>query len=192
MLGLFSSLVPSFLVSSLHQHDHAIAGSISAAIFAVATAVQVALRRITPGAALGAGLPILILGLGLVEAGLLGESLAIFLFGTAAGGAGVGLSFMGSTAVVNQIAPPERRAEVITAYFASGYCGMTIPVVAVGVAGQSIGTPARGFVLSNDACRRVARRRAQPLGRARARRGGAAHGRARLDDRQHRVAVGAA
>jgi MFS family permease len=140
MLGLFSSLVPSFLASSLHEHNHAIAGSISAAIFAVAAAVQVALRRITPEAALGAGLPILILGLGLIEAGLLRESLDIFLAGTAAGGIGVGLSFMGSTAVVNQIAPPARRAEVIAAYFASGYCGMTIPVVAVGVASQSIGT----------------------------------------------------
>jgi MFS family permease len=63
----------------------------------------------------------------------------VFLAGTAAVGIGVGLSFMASTALVNQIAPPERRAEVMAAYFASGYCGPS-PVVAIGPTSAWIGT----------------------------------------------------
>src|SRR4051812_21564364 len=46
---------------------------------------------------------------------------------------------MASTALVNQIAPPERRAEVMAAYFASGYCGPS-PIVAIGPTSAWIGT----------------------------------------------------
>ena len=140
VLGLFSSLVPSFLATSLHEHNHAVAGGVAAAIFAVATAVQVVLGRLSPGQALGIGLPVLIGGLALVEGGLRTEALGVFLAGTAASGIGVGLSFMASTAIVNRIAPPRRRAELMAAYFASGYCGQTIPVVAIGATSGWIGT----------------------------------------------------
>ena len=112
----------------------------AAAIFAVATAVQVVLGRLSPGQALGIGLPVLIGGLALVEGGLRTEALGVFLAGTAASGIGVGLSFMASTAIVNRIAPPRRRAELMAAYFASGYCGQTIPVVAIGATSGWIGT----------------------------------------------------
>jgi hypothetical protein len=139
VLGLFSSLVPSFLATSLHEHSHAVAGGVAGAIFAVATAVQVVLGRLSPGEALRIGLPVLIGGLALVEGGLRTEALGVFLAGTAASGIGVGLSFMASTAIVNQIAPPRRRAEVMAAYFASGYCGQTIPVVAIGATSGWIG-----------------------------------------------------
>ena len=140
VLGLFSSLVPSFLATSLHEHNHAVAGGVAAAIFAVATAVQVVLGRLSPRQALGIGLPVLIGGLALVEGGLRTGALGVFLAGTAASGIGVGLSFMASTAIVNRIAPPRRRAELMAAYFASGYCGQTIPVVAIGATSGWIGT----------------------------------------------------
>lgn len=90
VLGLFSSLVPSFLATSLHEHNHAVAGGVAAAIFAVATAVQVVFGRLSPGEALHIGLPILIVGLGLIEGGLRTEALGVFLAGTAAAGVGVG------------------------------------------------------------------------------------------------------
>src|SRR4051794_2890 len=140
VLGLFSSLVPSFLATSLHEHNHAVAGGVAAAIFAVATAVQVVLGRLSPGQALGIGLPVLIGGLALVEGGLRTEALGVFLAGTAASGIGVGLSFMASTAIVNRIAPPGRRAELMAATCGSGYCGQTIPVVAIGATRGWIGT----------------------------------------------------
>ena len=77
VLGLFSSLVPSFLATSLHENNHAVAGGVAAAIFAVATAVQVVLGRLSPGQALGIGLPVLIGGLALVEGGLRTEALGV-------------------------------------------------------------------------------------------------------------------
>ena len=109
VLGLFSSLVPSFLASSLHEQNHAIAGAIVAAIFLTATATQLVLFRVSPTDALSAGLLVLLVGLALIELGLWTGSLGVFLGGTVVSGLAIGLSFMGSVATVNRIAAPEQR-----------------------------------------------------------------------------------
>jgi MFS family permease len=93
----------------------------------------------TPRGALRVGLPLVIAGLGLVELALWTSSLVVFLSGTLTSGVGCGLSFMGATAIVNQIAPPERRAEVLAAYFGCAYGGVALPAVAVGVLSDEIG-----------------------------------------------------
>src|SRR3954470_21778435 len=129
LFGLFSSLVPSFLVSSLHERDHPIAGAITALIFAAATAAQMALNGLSPRTPRRVGLPLVVLGIGLVELALWTGSLPVLLAGTVTSGVAAGTSFMGATAIVNQIAPPERRAGVLAAYFACAYTGIAIPAV---------------------------------------------------------------
>jgi len=146
LLGLFSSVVPSFLGSALHEANHAIAGAIVAMIFFAATVAQLLLFRLTPTHALTLGLPLLLVGLALIESGLWRASLAIFVGGTVVGGVAVGLSFMGSLATVNQIAEPERRAQILAAYFVACYAGIAIPAIAVGEVADSIG--ARDATLS--------------------------------------------
>jgi hypothetical protein len=51
----------------------------------------------------------------------------------------VGGVFLGSLATANRLAPPGRRGQAISTYFAACYCGLTIPVVGVGVAAGFIG-----------------------------------------------------
>jgi hypothetical protein len=51
----------------------------------------------------------------------------------------VGAVFLGSLATANRLAPPGRRAQVVSAYFVACYCGLIIPVVGVGVASEFIG-----------------------------------------------------
>jgi hypothetical protein len=41
--------------------------------------------------------------------------------------------YRGSLQVVNQIAPENRRAEVISSYFVCGFWGNALPVIGVGV-----------------------------------------------------------
>jgi MFS family permease len=139
LLGLYSSLVPSFLRSGLHERNHAVAGLIVSMIFFVATITQLLLFRISPRQALSWGLPVLLVGLALIELGLWDTSLGIFVAGTIAGGVAVGLLFMGSLAIVNQIAEPDRRAQVLAAYFVCTYAGLAVPAIAVGEAIDSIG-----------------------------------------------------
>ena len=138
--GLFSSLVPSFLAGSLHEHNHAIAGAVSAAIFLTAVITQLLLHRLTPGTALTVGLTMLLASLALIEIALWDGSLAVFLAGTAAGGLAAGLAFMGGIATVNLIAEPQPRAQVVAAWLACAFAGLTIPSVSVGLASQSLGT----------------------------------------------------
>jgi MFS family permease len=138
--GLFSSLVPSFLAGSLHEHNHAIAGAISAAIFLIAVIAQLLLHRFTPRTALTVGMLMLLVSLGLIELALWDGSLAAFLAGTIAGGLAAGLAFMGGIATVNLIAEPQHRAQVVAAFLSCAFAGLTIPSVSVGLASQSLGT----------------------------------------------------
>jgi len=138
--GLFSSLVPSFLAGSLHEHNHAIAGAIAASIFLIAALAQLLLHTLTPRTALSIGMVMLLVSLALIELALWDGSLAVFLAGTLAGGIAVGLTFMGGLATVNLIAEPEHRAQVVAAFLSCAFAGLTIPAVSVGIASQSIGT----------------------------------------------------
>ena len=138
--GLFSSLVPSFLAGSLHEHNHAIAGAISAGIFIVAAISQILLHELSPRSAVTVGMAALVVSLGLIELALWDGSLTVFLCGTVAGGVAAGLTFMGGIATTNLIAEPEHRAQAISAFLSCAFAGLTIPAVAVGLSSQSLGT----------------------------------------------------
>lgn len=101
-------------------------------IFFVGTITQLLLFRIAPRQALSWGLLVLLVGLALIELGLWDTSLGIFVAGTIAGGLAVGLLFMGSLAIVNQIAELDRRAQVLAAYFVCTYAGLAVPAIVVG------------------------------------------------------------
>ena len=139
LLGLFSSVVPSFLGTVLHERNHAVAGIIVSSIFLTATLAQLLLRQISPTTAYRLGLPLLLMALALIELGLWQASLGIFVAGTLIGGVAAGLAFMGSLAAVNQIAEPQHRGQVLAAYFAATYAGLAIPAIGVGEATGSVG-----------------------------------------------------
>lgn len=136
LLGLFGSLASTFLRSTLYEPNLAVAGVVVFLLFGVATVSQLLLHRLSSRTARLAGLVLLLLGLTLIEVGLALSSLAIFLAGIVVGGVGTGLAFMGSLAVINQVAPPERKAEMVSAFFVVAYIGITLPVVGVGLLAQ--------------------------------------------------------
>jgi hypothetical protein len=57
------------------------------------------------------------------------SSLVIMVIATASCGLASGLGHRGSLQVVNQIAPPDRRAEVISSYFVCVFSGNALPVI---------------------------------------------------------------
>lgn len=139
LLGLFVSLVPSFLSQDMHQHNHAVAGLVVFLLFAVATASQVALHGLTPRHALFAGFACLVVGLGLFLVGLDTPSLGAFVAGTVCAGVGAGLGLMGALATANRSAPPEHRGEVMSGFFLAVYGGMSLPALLVGLTAQHYG-----------------------------------------------------
>jgi MFS family permease len=139
LLGLFVSLVPSFLGHDMHQRNHAVAGVVVFLLFAVATASQVILHGLTPRHALLAGFVCLVVGLALFLAGLDVPSLGAFIAGTVCAGVGAGLGLMGALATANRTAPPEHRGEIMSGFFLAVYGGMSLPALGVGITAQHYG-----------------------------------------------------
>jgi hypothetical protein len=143
VFGVFNSLAPSFLAGTLGQTSHAVAGAVAFAAFAAGALAQVALSRAGLRTTLRIGPYLLIPGLGLLAAGMWLPSLAVFVLGGVVTGAGGGLVFRGALAAAGSTAPPGARAEVLSGYFLGAYVGLSVPVVALGVATQ--------YVASRDA-----------------------------------------
>ncbi|MDQ1360607.1 MAG: hypothetical protein QOJ44_984 [Acidimicrobiaceae bacterium] len=139
LLGLFSSLAPSFLATVLHEDNRAVAGAVVFLIFAAATVTQMTLSRVASRTVMLAGLCIFPPALALIVGGLSQASFALFLVGTAVGGVAAGCLFLGSLSTANRLAPTATRSQVVSTYFLFAYIGLTIPVIAVGVSSQHIG-----------------------------------------------------
>jgi MFS family permease len=60
-------------------------------------------------------------------------SLWMMLAATAFVGVATGLGYRGSLQVVNQIAPKDKRAAVVSSYFVCCFTGNALPVIGVGV-----------------------------------------------------------
>lgn len=69
----------------------------------------------------------------LVVAAEIVASTTILLLATAVCGAAAGLGYRGRMQVVNEIAPQDRRAAVMSGYFVCVYCGNALPVIGIGV-----------------------------------------------------------
>ena len=147
LLGLFSSLVPGFLGSVLHEDSHAVQGAV---VFGCSRwgPSPSSLARFSSRRVVLAGLGLFLASLGLIVAALAQAAMALFLAGTVVAGAAVGAIFLGSLATANRLAPPGRRGHAVSAFFVACYCGLIIPVVGVGVASEFIGDFAAVLALS--------------------------------------------
>ncbi|MFD3652839.1 hypothetical protein [Streptomyces sp. NPDC058620] len=68
-------------------------------------------------------------------------SLPLFLVGGAVSGAGAGTAFKGSVTTVLSLAVPERRGETLTGLFLAAYLGLSLPVLGLGLAVQTVPVP---------------------------------------------------
>lgn len=134
VFGLFTSLAPTFLVTVFDERDHLVAGAVVFGVFGAAALAQVVGARWSLARQLGVGGAGVAAGLALVVVGALVPSAAVFVVGGVVAGAGVGLVFKGALATAGGLAPAESRGEVLAAAFLLAYAGITLPVLAVGVA----------------------------------------------------------
>ncbi len=135
LIGLFTSLVPTFLGQTLHQHNPAVVGATVALVFGVSVVTQLglALARVPSGRAVEIGLVLLVVALGLIVASLDVASYPLFLVGTGVAGLAVGAAFSGALATVLSVAADHERGQVSSAFYLIAYVGLTIPVIVVGI-----------------------------------------------------------
>src|SRR6202035_1463337 len=145
VVGVFNSLVPSFLIGTLHVTSHAVAGAVAFSAFAAAAVAQIATSGWANRLLLRRSVPILLVGLALFAGGMWLSSLAMFVIGGIVTGAGAGLAFRGALVAAGNTAPPESRAEVLAGFFLGAYVGLSVPVIALGIATSY--APARDVML---------------------------------------------
>jgi len=78
-------------------------------------------------------------GLMVWVAAFFSKSPALFVLGTVITASGFGATFVGSAAVVNRGAQPEKRGEVVSALYSVGYLTMALPVIGVGYGADHLG-----------------------------------------------------
>src|SRR6202042_2585923 len=139
VLGLFSSLVPTFLHGILGVHNLALIGGASFLIFVTAAVSQAVSARMASRRSLEVGLPLLLVTLAVLESALFAKALWLFVVGTLAGGVAVGLIFRGGLSELNRLAQPQHRAAVVSTFFVAAYVGLGLPAVLTGLLSLSLG-----------------------------------------------------
>jgi MFS family permease len=133
LIGFYAALAPSVMIESLRVTNRAIQGGIVFELALIAAVTVIVARRLTSRTAMLTGLALLPVSLGLLVFAQTSGSMPTLLVGTALSGVAGALGYRGSLQVVNQIAPADRRAEVVSSYFLVCFFGNSVPVIGVGV-----------------------------------------------------------
>ncbi|RVD56456.1 MFS transporter, partial [Mesorhizobium sp. M8A.F.Ca.ET.023.02.2.1] len=133
LVGFYAALAPSILAQQLHEANHAVAGALFFELAIVAAASIVALMRVQSSKAMLAALALMIPSVLLVVAAQMLASMALMIVATACCGVVAALGYRGGLQVVNEIAPQDRRAEVVSSFFVCCFVGNALPVIGIGV-----------------------------------------------------------
>ncbi|MFH7595657.1 MFS transporter [Streptomyces racemochromogenes] len=146
LFGVFTSVSPAFLSESLGVRDHAVSGLVVALAFFSSTAGQLAVGRFGVARSLPLGCAGLLGGLALLAGALRWDLLVLVVLSALVGGCGQGLAFRAALSAVAGASPQERRAAVISALFVVAYCGISVPVIGVGLLVGPVGLEGAGLV----------------------------------------------
>ncbi|HKC77829.1 MAG TPA: MFS transporter [Gaiellaceae bacterium] len=130
--GVFSSVAPEFLGLGLHHRSPALAGLLVFVLFVASVAGQALVVRIANALAAGCGL--LVAGVALLAVSLAADSLAALFASAVVTGLGQGVVVSAGLAAIAERAPAERRGETASSFFVVLYLGLSLPVIAAGVA----------------------------------------------------------
>lgn len=133
LVGFYAALAPSILAQQLHVTNHAEAGGLLFELSIVAAITIVATARLASRLTMLAALVLMIPAVAMVVAAQIYASMALMIAATAVCGAAAALGYRGGLQVVNQIAPADRRAEVVSVFFICCFCGNALPVIGIGV-----------------------------------------------------------
>jgi hypothetical protein len=148
LIGFYAALAPSLLAEQLHETSHATAGALFLELALVVAASIMATKSLSSRAAMLWALALMIQSVALLVAAETIGSMALMIMATIACGIAAGLGYRGSLQVVNQIAPQERRAEVVSSYFVCAFMGNALPVIGVGVISTLASPTTAGLVFA--------------------------------------------
>jgi MFS family permease len=148
IMGLFTAVAPSFISNVIGIGNHAAAGAIVCSLFASSAVAQLLAGRIDANRAVAVGCGVLVAGVAIIALALHFSSLPALIAGAVVAGAGQGISFSRGLAAVSELTPPDRRAEVSSAYFVVAYVAISLPVIGEGLAAEVWGLRTAGIVFA--------------------------------------------
>jgi MFS family permease len=148
LVGFYAALAPSLLADHIHVASHAAAGAVLLELTLIVAATIVATRSLSSRTAMLLALALMPAAVALLAAAQLAGSTVVMIFATASCGVAAGLGYRGSLQVVNQIAPEDRRAEVVSSYFVCAFAGNALPVIGVGVISTIASSTAASLVFA--------------------------------------------
>lgn len=132
LIAFYAALIPNLLADSLHQPAPLVAGAIVCELFGIAAVAILATGRLGSQAAMLGALALLLPGVWLLVGAEVAQSLPLLVAAAALGGIAGGLGYRGSLEAINRIAPPDRRAEVVSSYLVACFAGNSLPVIGIG------------------------------------------------------------
>ncbi|MER8373086.1 MFS transporter [Mesorhizobium sp. M1406] len=133
LVGFYAAVAPSILAQQLHEANHAVAGALFFELAIVTALSIVVLMHMKSNKAMLAALALMIPSVLLVVAAQMMASLALMIAATACCGVVAALGYRGGLQVVNEIAPRDRRAEVVSSFFICCFVGNALPVIGIGI-----------------------------------------------------------
>ncbi|MFF7654889.1 MFS transporter [Streptomyces sp. NPDC007983] len=136
IFGLFTSLAPGFVATTLRQTSPAVAGAVVFAVFAAAVLGQSFTGALRPAARRALGVAAEAAGCAAVAAGMVLEAPALFIAGGIIAGVGAGTLFKAAVALITEAAPADVRAEALATFFLAAYTGLVVTSLGLGLAAQ--------------------------------------------------------
>ena len=148
LVGFYAAIGPTVLAQDLHVTNHAASGALFFEIAAIVAATIVATQSLSSRVAMLVGLGLMIPSVALVTLAQVSGSMWMLIAATGSCGLAVGLGYRGSLQVVNQIAPAEKRAAVVSSYFVCGFSGNALPVIGIGVISTFAGSATADIIFA--------------------------------------------
>ncbi|HLN51659.1 MAG TPA: MFS transporter [Thermoplasmata archaeon] len=144
--GLFAALIPSYVRGGLRISSPLAAAAIVALMFGTAAIAQLGTSQIRDRRALLVGFPLMIGTLVALVLILPLTAWELVVVVTAALGASVGLTFMGSVTLVDRVASEDARGEMLAGFYLAGYLALAVPTIGVAEASEQIGLTSAGVL----------------------------------------------
>jgi MFS family permease len=148
LVGFYAALVPSLLADQLHVPNHAVAGAIFLELAISVAAAILATRSLSSRSSMLLALALMPPSAALIVGAQLTASMALLIIATAVCAVAAGLGYRGSLQVTNQIAPQDKRAEIVSSYLICAFVGNALPVIGVGVISTVAGPSAASFAFA--------------------------------------------
>jgi predicted MFS family arabinose efflux permease len=137
--GLFFALGPQLAGRVFETGNHLVTGISLFLLTGVGALAQVAYGRRAAWIGVVGGSVALAAGVALIVLSAYEHAAAPLLIGSALGGSGFGLAFLGALRALSAVMPPDDRAGVMSAFFVVGYTALSVPAVLAGLAVTPLG-----------------------------------------------------